>query len=526
MVLRGRVVETNLVDFAGRGDSLAFRAPDPHVFAGEIPLQSPAELLDLYALRFDEIVEYLGELGAQLDVRRNEHLQYARDVTYAISDRTRPLIDNDFAFAGRFFRTSRIREIADRTIGIRHLDGWVDTILADGTTSSVRAFGARTVHIIAGNGGLGVAADTIIRNAITRSDCIIKTPSNNPFAAVAIARTMCEMASDHPITKHVAAAYWRGGDDVLEQRLYQPHNVDKIVAWGGQASVKHVTRYIQPGLELISLDPKYSISVVGSEALRDDGAMREVALRIAIDVGGGNQAACSAARVVYVLTDGRPEGVARTNELGEKVYEELVGLPAAMSTAPKAYDPTLRVNVESLRLQDEWYKVIGGRDGEGSVIVSQLADPVDFTDLLRDRTVNIVPVDSLEEILPRIDSYTQTIGVFPDGLQHRLRDVAPLFGAQRLVPLGYASHFTWCGPHDGMEFERRLCKWIVSQHRKPGLLTFAASRSNEAVGASGFMPPTLDAVSVQSAQDALRDRTSAPGEQSEDVSAEDVSPIG
>ena len=52
-------------------------------------------------------------------------------------------------------------------------------------------------------------------------------------------------------------------DEAVESRIYQPHNIEKICAWGGFASVKHVTKYIQPGIELITLDPKRSASIVG-----------------------------------------------------------------------------------------------------------------------------------------------------------------------------------------------------------------------------------------------------------------------
>jgi hypothetical protein len=496
MILRGEVIDADLVEFRGRGESLTFLAPDPHRYLAQIPSRSPSSLLDLLAVSFDEIVEFLVELGERLDVSKNAHMQWAREFTYRTSPQTRPIIDNGFRGVGHLFSEAHIREMADRTIGIAHLDGWVDTELRDGTLSSVRAFGARTVHIIPGNGGgPAMAADTIIRGAFTRSDNVIKSPSNNPFTPAAIGRTMCEMAPDHPITKHLAIAYWQGGDDEFEQRLYQPHNVEKIVAWGGLASVKHVTRYIQPGLELISLDPKYSASVVGSAALSSEATMREAALRIAVDVGTGNQTTCSASRVVYVLTDGLKDGVALTNRLGEYVYEELMGLPEGMSTKPKRYDSELRVNVESLRLQDDWYRVIGGERGEGSVIVSQLSDPIDFTSLLADRTVNIVPVETLEEVLPRFDSYTQTIGVYPEELQTRLRDIAPLYGVQRLVPLGYSSHHTRCGPHDGMELDRRLCKWIVSLDRESFPLSYAASADRvPRPDSSLFTPTTLEAV--------------------------------
>jgi AcrR family transcriptional regulator len=70
--------------------------------------------------------------------------------------------------------------------------------------------------------------------------------------------------------RQIGVAYWKGGDEELERQLYQPHVIEKLIAWGGFASVKHVTKYIQPGLELITLDPKRSVSIIGHEALRDD----------------------------------------------------------------------------------------------------------------------------------------------------------------------------------------------------------------------------------------------------------------
>ena len=166
--------------------------------------------------------------------------------------------------------------MVDATIGIDHLEGWVEQKLVDGRRQRIRAFGSRAVHIVAGNSPV-LSGVSVIRNAVTRSDAIIKTPSNDPLTAVAIARTMCEMDPDHPLTKHLAAAYWKGGDADVEERLYRPEHVEKIVAWGGFASVTHVTRYLQPGLEMIALDPKRSASIIGPEALRvrgDDGRRR------------------------------------------------------------------------------------------------------------------------------------------------------------------------------------------------------------------------------------------------------------
>jgi acyl-CoA reductase-like NAD-dependent aldehyde dehydrogenase len=188
------------------------------------------------------------------------------------------------------------------------------------------------LHIPAGNGGL-VSAVTILRSVITRSDAIIKAPSNDPLTAIAIARTLADVAPDHPITKHLAVGYWKGGDRDVEETLYQPHHIEKIVAWGGLASVKHVTRYIQPGLELIALDPKRSATIIGREAFADEDTMREVARRAATDIGVANQEGCANARVIYVLSGTDPDGLANANRLGELIYRELVSL------APRCQHP-------------------------------------------------------------------------------------------------------------------------------------------------------------------------------------------
>lgn len=147
---------------------------------------------------------------------------------------------------------------------------------------------------------------------------------------------MCELDPEHPITKHLSVAYWQGGDKAFEERLYQPDNIEKIVAWSGYSSIKHVTQYIQPGLELISLDPKRSVSVIGEEAFADEATLEDVATRLAADFGGINQVGCVNARVVYVLSGTDGEGLDRANRLGALANEKLLTLPARFSTKPKS----------------------------------------------------------------------------------------------------------------------------------------------------------------------------------------------
>src|SRR3546814_5944892 len=39
--------------------------------------------------------------------------------------------------------------------------------------------------------------------------------------STAAARTMIDMDPDHPLTRHLSVAYWKGGDEEVEQYLYR-----------------------------------------------------------------------------------------------------------------------------------------------------------------------------------------------------------------------------------------------------------------------------------------------------------------
>ncbi len=466
LVIRGRVISTDLVEVSGRGGDLTFFAPDASKYIDEIALTNPAALRDLYSISFEGILDYLEALGRELDINKNQHLQKARELSYLTAPTTKPIIDASFADLGGMFNRELLREMAEDQVGVRYLEGWVEKEQTGGLRLGIRCFGARTLHIIAGNSPM-ISALTIIRNALLRSDAIIKAPSNDPFTALAIAQTMIEMAPDHPITKHLTVGYWRGGDAAVEAKLYQPHNIEKIVAWGGYAALKHVTQYIQPGLELISLDPKRSASVIGREAFESEALMRDAALRLASDVGAMNQVGCVNARVVYVLSGTDEDGVAKASKLGQYAYEAMLQLPERTSTKPRHYDRALKANVDALRFSDDYYQVIGGEQDEGAIIVSLTSEPIEFSADLQDRTANIVPVDSLEEMVGAVDAYTQTVGVYPESLKDELLDLLPLYGAQRFVSLGYAVQSSMAKPQDGIEPMRRMGKWIVNEIRTP-----------------------------------------------------------
>jgi hypothetical protein len=461
-IIRGEIITDNLIGFGGRGGEMEFLSPDPATIVDRLPLRDPAEMRKLYTLTIDEIIDFLVELGRALDLSRNAHMQEALEHSYAATELTPSILRWQYSLIGQYFSREMIRGFIDVPIGIPFVEGWQKVALADGRTASIRAMGARCLHITAGNSPM-TALISLARNALTRGDAIIKSPSNDPFTALAVARTMIDMASDHPVTRHFSVAYWKGGTVDFEEKLYQPRNIEKIIAWGGFASVRHVTRYIQPGLELISLDPKRSATIIGRDTFADEATMRDAALRAATDIGASNQTGCSSARVVLVESGTDDAGLARLRRFAEMIYDAMLALPDAVSNKPKQFDRELRANIDGLRATPDFYDIIGGRDDEGAIIVSKLDDVVDFYPSLSGRVANLVPIDEVADAFRFVNSYTQTVGVYPEALKLRLRDELPLFGAQRIVTLGYAMTANPALPQDAIEPTRRMVKWIVDE---------------------------------------------------------------
>jgi hypothetical protein len=461
LIVRGELLGDADVEFGGRGLGARFLSADVTRYLDRLPLKEPSGLSDLYALSFESILDYLEELGKCLDFATNQHLRESMALTIQTSGLGPDIIRACYENLGKVFNRERMRQEANLSVGIPFLESWVPIRDEAGYTIAVRAFGARSVHIVAGNVPT-VSAVTIIRNALTRSDMIIKTPSNDPLTAVAIARTMIDMAPDHPITKHLSVGYWKGGDARVEDFLYRPRNIEKIIAWGGLASIKHVAKYIQPGIDLITLDPKLSSTIIGKEAFVDEVTMRSVAGRLALDVAAYNQQACVNARVVYIETGTDPEGLECADRFGRFLHQAIDALPSRISSPATMLDASLADELEGLRFAGDRYKLLGG-DEKGGVIISQCSEPVEFAHLLNHRVANLVPIDDLDIPIRSVTAYTQTIGVYPNSLIPRIRDRLAFHGAQRLVSLGYATRAPLAGPQDAIEPLRRMLKWIMQE---------------------------------------------------------------
>ena len=461
LIVRGEVIRDHMVPFQGRRGGVSFRTPDVKRFIDRIVLRNPAEMEDMYRLSVADVLDYLEELGARLRLDTNAHLRQAMEMYLAANVQSREILAQMYNGLSVAFNRASIEEAIDKMMGIECLDGWESRQFADREVQ-VRAFGARTVHLNPGNSP-AAAAFGLMHGSILRCDNIVKFPSNDPFTATALGLTMIEMAPTHPITRHYTVGYWKGGDAGVEEHLYTPRNIEKILAWGGPSSMRQVRKYLVPGLDLIALDPKVSGSMIGSEAFESQESMNYVAEQIAKDVGLLNQAACLNARVVYVESGADTAGVERLERLGVLVHAAIQALPSRFSSCSPDFPAQLRADIDAIR-HDARYGVIGVEQSEGGVVISRRSEPVPFKDELNGRVVNLVPVNRIEDALQWVTIDTQTIGVYPESLKERIRDRCALQGAQRLTTLGCATYEAEGYPHDGIELFRRMVRWVVIEN--------------------------------------------------------------
>jgi Acyl-CoA reductase (LuxC) len=460
-VVRGRIYDEATIEHDGPG--FQFFTPDPLKILSDLPLCSNTGMADLHELRLTDIVEFLAELGKRLSLDKNPHMRKAFELSVFTSNLPEQVLRTIYAeHLDFFFRPDILADAVERRIGAAFLEGWVDEEGPDGRSVRIRAYGARTAHVIAGNTP-GVAAITVARNALTRGDAIIKTPRNDPMTAAAIAVTMVEFAPDHPLTRHVSVLYWHGGDESIEPRVFSSTTIDKIVAWGGSEAIRNAGKYVGPGVELIALDPKRSISLIGPDALDGGPGQAEAAERLARDVGFFNQEGCVSPRVAYVCTEGVEDARARVRAFASDVYSAIGHLPAAYSAPVERLAAALAEELKVAALMgDPW--VVGGSTA-GGVVVSSKGEAVEFAEQMACRYVNVVPVEDFDVVIGSITSTVQTVGVWPEPLRTHLRHRLSLAGAQRIVNLGGATNSfgNQSIPQDGIEVLRRMCRWIVDE---------------------------------------------------------------
>lgn len=398
-----------------------------------------------------EIIDVLVALGDYLRRDADGVLTGALDVLVRTSPYERRILEHSYTNLWRMFTAERLWAQLDSDLGGADVvDGWRRVPAGDGGTGAVRAFPTRLVHVLAGNAP-GVAAMTVARGALMKGVHLLKMPSNDLISATALLQALSAVAPGHPTARSFSAVYWRGGDTTIESVLFRPQFFDKLVAWGGDAAIRNAATYLGPGFELVSFDPKNSISMIGREVFDSPATTAEVAAHAAADSAAYNQEACTSSRFHFI--EGEP---AQIDAYCAALVAELAKERPTTSAKVAAPPSERRAEIAALRSLEPMYRIFGADDGTGLVIRS--ADPVEF--FPANKTVNVVAVDSLDDAIRYVNVATQTVSVYPSERKLQLRDALASAGVQRVVNVGGSATMQAGLAHDGFFPLHRFVRWV------------------------------------------------------------------
>ena len=448
--LRGELVEGSDATHRSRDLGVTFATPKLDLSRAVHPRTEVPPLLNV---PLAEIIEFLVETGRRMTAPNNPFIRDCIDRMSSTHILPRAVLEGQVQGAATYLDQRLLNAVVEQNFpDPRALDQWIPKQDYTGRKSFVRAFAPRLVHVLPGNSP-GVAVKSIAQGALVKAINLFKMSSSDPFTTVAILRTMADIDPRHPIVRSMSAVYWRGGDDKVEQVLYRPQYFDKIVAWGGGDAINNVVKYLGPGFQLVSFDPKTSISMVGRQAFDTTESLDRAAELASADVMVLNQEACVASRFVYV------EGSQADADRFSEKLQQRIAARAAASGDVRPLDLELREQVNTLMMLDDEYRVYGKTDGKGLVIRSD--EPVDFHPI--NKIANVVRVDSLDDAMKYVNVATQTVGFYPFERMPDYRDRLASGGAQRIVRLGEAGPSTIGNPHDAMYPLHRFVHWMAHE---------------------------------------------------------------
>ena len=447
---RGELVEG--ADAIHRSRDLGVDFATPKINLNRV-VHPRTEVPPLLNVPLAEIIDFLVETGQRIRDPGNAFMHDCIDRMSSTHILPRKVLENQVRGAASYLDKRLLNTVVEQNFpNPRALDEWVPHQDYTGRRSFVRAFAPRLVHVLPGNSP-GVAVKSIAQGAMVKAINLFKMSSSDPFTTVAILRTMAQIDPNHPIVKSMSAVYWRGGDDAVERILYRPQYFDKIVAWGGGDAINNVIKYLGPGFQLVSFDPKTSISMVGREAFESDSTLDTAADLASSDVMILNQEACVASRFIYVEGD-----QSQVDRFCERLQRR-IAQRAADSGDTRPLDMDLREQIETMMMMSDEYRVWGKTDGRGCVIRSE--EPVEFHPI--NKTANVVHVSSLDDAVRFVNVATQTVGFYPFNRMADYRDRLASGGAQRIVHLGEAGPSTIGNPHDAMYPLHRFVHWMAHE---------------------------------------------------------------
>lgn len=317
----------------------------------------------------------------------------------------------------------------------------------------VRAYGpALAFHVFAGNVP-GVAVTSLVRSLLVKAPSLGKLASGQPILPVLFARALDSV--DSGLARALAVTYWPGGSEDAEGRLLGA--ADLVVVYGGSEAADSYRARVPHHHRLLVHGPRFSVGLIGRDALADPALPHRVARAVSIF----DQHGCVSPHALWVED---PSG-AMIDDFAQdlaRAFDRLEGeLPRGRVSPAEASTIQQERGAAEIRGHTGAVRVLSGGGTAWTVVLDR--DPA-FRPSCLNRFVHVHPVDALEEVadlLAPVGHSLQSVAL-ATGTDRKitLADALARVGATRITSF---DRIPWPPPHwhhDGRGPLRELLHWV------------------------------------------------------------------
>ncbi len=310
----------------------------------------------------------------------------------------------------------------------------------------------QVLHVASGNVFLA-CIDSLINGIITRNVNFVKMSTDDRDFPILFAESIEEFDKRGTLSGRMAVLWWQGGDEEIENVFKQ--NMDRIVFWGGQESLKSWQKNLGETAVLVRHGPKISFGVVSKAGLQAS-ELSAITNSIATDMTMWEQKACNCPQMIFLESSiSQLDTQKFISSLSESLNRMAVAFPPGQKSDDEYVElmKTRELAVAANLATGRPISVIGPKTFDWTIIFEDHNSAHEFQPSPLNRTIIIRRYsfpNTLEDIFRGHSFYLQTVGCClgkSEIDEYAIRLSA--MGVTRLCPFGSMAIPVPGTPHDG-----------------------------------------------------------------------------
>lgn len=274
--------------------------------------------------------------------------------------------------------------------------------------------------------------------------CLIRIPSDSVVTMQILLASLAAVPGSEYLTRRIRFVTFPHERQDLHEAMASCG--DGAMIWGGQEAVDNLRRLPFPyWAKLMVFGPRMSVAALDRGAWQDLAQATTWSQRLARDVWQFDQAACSSPQILFVERN-EGEDISPLVTVLKQTFERENIFHPRKSIVPSLAASILRIRAE-VQINEQAYGVFPIETDWTLLVYNSTEFPVPT----QGRTLHIVPVSSLNEIVPMLDGSVQTLGLGMSCLEteNRLAEQSTRNGVDRVVKIGMMHVFD--SPWDGQD---------------------------------------------------------------------------